>query len=139
VDAEDRLLYRLLEAARTVHQALGPGFIESIYGRALTLELRGQGFVVNREKSIKVWYGNHVVGRHRLDLVVDRAVILELKAARSIIPVNVAQMVSYLHATGYQLGVLLNFGTTQLQWECVRSARAQNKNPDEPCGSSGFN
>jgi GxxExxY protein len=125
VDVEDQLLFRIVEAARQVHIVLGPGFVESVYGRALRIELRKSGFKVHREKSIRVWYGDSLVGRHRLDLVVDELVILELKASRSIIPVNVAQVNSYLHASNYRFGLLLNFGTTELQWEVVRSEAAK--------------
>jgi GxxExxY protein len=118
--SEDRLIYGILDAAHWVHRTLGPGFIESIYGRALTAELRNSGFQLDREKIIKIWYGSLLVGKHRLDLVVDQTVIVELKASRSLIPVHLAQMHSYLHASDYELGLLLNFGTTELQWEAVR-------------------
>jgi GxxExxY protein len=120
MDPEDRLSYRILDAARNVHLSLGPGFVEGIYGRALTVELRNSGFQVDREKVIKVWYAASLVGKHRLDLVVDQSVIIELKASRTIIPVHIAQMNSYLHASDYRWGLLLNFGTTELQWEIVR-------------------
>ena len=123
MDPEDRLSYRILDAARNVHWSLGPGFVEGIYGRALTVELRNSGFRVDREKALKVWYGASLVGKHRLDLVVDQSVIIELKASRTIIPVHIAQMNSYLHASDYPWGLLLNFGTTELQWEIVRSGR----------------
>jgi GxxExxY protein len=122
VKSEDELVYRILAAARLVHGALGPGFIEGIYGRALTLELRTKDFRVDREKTIKIWYGLVPVGNHRLDLVVNDSVIIELKASRGIIPVHIAQMHSYLHASGYAFGLLLNFGVTDLQWELIRSS-----------------
>ena len=114
-------MYRILQAARAAHSALGPGFIESVYGRALAAELKGYGFQVERERTIKIWYGSCLAGKHRLDLVVDNSVIIELKASRCIIPVHVAQMNSYIHASNYALGLVLNFGTTELQWEVVRS------------------
>jgi GxxExxY protein len=124
LETDDRLVYRILDAARVVHNALGPGFIEGIYGRALTMELKENGFRVDREKAIKIWYGAQLIGKHRLDLVVDESVIIELKASRSLIPVHVAQMRSYLRASNYSFGLLLNFGTTELQWEVVRGERA---------------
>jgi len=117
---DDDVVYRILDAARVVHATLGPGFVESIYGRALTRELKGNGFQVDREKTIKIWYGSLIVGKHRLDLLVEETVIIELKASRSLIPVPIAQMRSYLHASEYRFGLLLNFGTTDLQWELVR-------------------
>jgi len=113
-------MYRILDAARGVHAALGPGFVESIYGRALTAELKNNAFHVDREKPIKIWYGPYLVGKHRLDLVVDHSVIVELKANRGIIPIHIAQMNSYLHASNFPVGLLLNFGTTELQWEIIR-------------------
>jgi GxxExxY protein len=93
---DDEVVYRVLHAARLVHETLGTGFVESIYTRALTAELVERGFHVDREKTIKIWYGPRVVGKHRLDLLVDNSIIVELKASRAIIPVHVAQMNSYL-------------------------------------------
>jgi GxxExxY protein len=123
LDFDDRLVYRILESARLVHSTLGPGFVESIYVRALVAELTINGFQVDREKVIKVWYGDRVVGKHRLDMLVDGAAIIELKANRGIVPVHVAQVKSYLHASNYPFGLILNFGTTELQWELIRATR----------------
>jgi GxxExxY protein len=108
----DQLLYRILDAGRLVHSVLGPGFIESIYSRALAQELRQQEFHVDRERTVKIWYSSTIVGKHRFDLVVDDSVLIELKACRSIIPVHLAQMQSYLHASGFDFdfGIILNFG-----------------------------
>ncbi len=115
----DRIIQRLLQAARKVHAALGPGFLENVYGRAFLWELKECGFDVEREKLIKIWYGSQLVGKHRLDLVVDQTVILELKANRGIVPVHLAQMRSYLQATGFAFGVILNFGLAELQWKVI--------------------
>ena len=117
-------MYRILQAARAVHSALGAGFIESIYGRALAAELKGNGFQVEREKAIKIWYGSCLAGKHRLDLVVDNLIIIELKASRCIIPLHLAQMNSYIHAANYAFGLVVNFGTTELHWELVRSGKS---------------
>jgi GxxExxY protein len=76
----------MIRLAREVHRQLGPGFIESIYARALISELKCGGFRVERERLIKIWYGSQLVGRHRLDMLVDSEVIIELKASRCIIP-----------------------------------------------------
>ena len=69
----------------------------------MVAELKKCGLSVEREKVIKIWYDSNVVGRHRLDLVVDKAAIVEPKAMRGIIKVNMAQMNSYLHETDYPL------------------------------------
>ena len=123
MDSGERLVYRIVEPARTVHHELGPGFIESIYARALVAELKTRGLQVKREMLITIRYASIVVGKHRLDLVVDGTVIVELKANRGIVKVHLAQMNSYLHATGYPFGVILNFGTPELEVELIPSPR----------------
>jgi GxxExxY protein len=128
-DSEGCLVYPILEAARVVHGELGPGFVESIYTRALLSELRARSFQVDREKVIKIWYGACVVGKHRLDLVVEQSVIIELKANRGIIPVHVAQLRSYLCASDYPLGLILNFGLTELQWERIERESERRRFP----------
>jgi GxxExxY protein len=116
----EHLINDILDAALVVHSCLGCGFVESIYRRALATELRKRDLRIEREKLIKIWYGSQIVGKHCLDLVVDETVILELKAARAIIPVHAAQMKSYLQATGYPTGLILNFGMPELQWEVLQ-------------------
>jgi GxxExxY protein len=113
------LVREIVDAASRVHEALGPGFLESIYSRALLSELRSRGFAIQRERQIKIWYGDQLVGRHNLDLVVAATAIIELKSNQGLLPVHVAQLRSYLHATDYPFGLLLNFGSTQLQWEVL--------------------
>jgi GxxExxY protein len=113
------LTMSLIKSAAKVHRSLGPGFIENIYSRALVAELKQNGFNIEREKLIRIRYRDLVVGRHRLDLVVNQQAILELKANRSIIPLHVAQVRSYLHATEYPIGLIINFGARTLQWESV--------------------
>jgi GxxExxY protein len=113
------LLRDIVEAATRVHEVLGPGFLETIYGRALLAELRCRGLSTERERQIKIWYGLQVVGRHSLDLVVEGTAVVELKANHGLIPVHVAQLRSYLQATDYSFGLLLNFGAAELQWEVL--------------------
>lgn len=126
MESDERLVYQIVDAARMVHSALGPGFLESIYGRALVAELKTKGFQVEREKQIKIWYATSVVGKHRLDLVVGDAVVVELKANRGIVRVHTEQMNSYPHATNYPFGVILNFGMPELEWEMIPSRQAGN-------------
>ena len=124
MDDNENPAYRIIEAARLVHQTLGPGFLESIYGRALASELRNRGVPIEREKQIKIWYGTQLVGKHRLDLVVDAAIIVELKANRGIVGAHLAQLRSYLQASGHPYGLILNFGMPVLEWELVLPASA---------------
>jgi GxxExxY protein len=115
----DVLLREIVDAATVVHKTLGPGFLEGIYVRALLSELRTRGLAIERERQIKIWYGSQVVGKHSLDLIVERAVIVELKAAQTLIPAHTAQLRSYLRATDYPAGLLVNFGAATLQWEVL--------------------
>jgi len=113
------LCREIVDAATRVHTTLGPGFLETIYVRALLAELRSRGLSPERERQIKIWYGSQVVGKHSLDLVVDGTAIVELKANHALVPVHVAQLRSYLQATDYPFGLLLNFGAAELQWEVL--------------------
>jgi GxxExxY protein len=117
-----RLVKQILELARRVHLSLGPGFVENIYSRALVYELKAENLRVEREKHIKIWYGAQLVGRHVLDFVVNDHVILELKSSRAIIPLHAAQMKSYLQASRLSVGLILNFGAPDLEWELIRSS-----------------
>lgn len=113
------LLREIVDAACSVHGTLGPGFLESIYSRALLAELRARGLSIERERQIKICYGSQVVGKHCLDLIVESLAIIELKANGGLASVHMAQLRSYLQATQYPVGVLLNFGATQLQWQVL--------------------
>ena len=115
----DRLVHEIVAAARRVQETLGPGFLESIYGKALLAELKSRGLRIEREKSFKIWYASQIVGRHVLDLVVEDRVIVEVKVGRGIIPVHGAQVRSYLQATAYPVGVIVNFGLTELEWDRI--------------------
>jgi GxxExxY protein len=121
----EQLAHAIVKAARAVHSELGPGFVESIYGRALIAELKSQGLRVDREKVIKIWYGPNIVGKHRLDLLVGDQAIVELKTSRGIIKVHTSQMNSYLHATDYPAGLILNFGMPELEYELVTSPKTK--------------
>jgi GxxExxY protein len=120
-EGSQQRIQQIVCAARQVHSALGPGFLESIYVRALISELRSQGLPLERERQIKIWYAGKIVGKHRLDLIVDGAVIVELKANHGIVAVHLAQLRSYLQATTYPLGLILNFGRSDLEWELLES------------------
>jgi GxxExxY protein len=118
--SDEKVTLELVHAARVVHGALGPGFVEAVYNKAFAVELRNRNLIVEREKLIRVVYGSCVVGRHYLDLLVEGRVIVELKATRAIIPVYEAQMRSYLAATAFAFGLIINFGTLELEWQHVR-------------------
>jgi GxxExxY protein len=123
----DALIRKIVEAARRVHETLGPGFLERVYARALLSELRSCGLAIERERQVRIWYGSFVVGKHSLDLIVERTVVIELKATHALAPIYSAQLRSYLRATDCSCGILLNFGTLALQWEVMhREIVAEN-------------
>lgn len=97
-----------------VHRALGPGFFESVYEAALAIELLAGGVPFVRQSAVSVLYKGHGVGEGRLDLLVGSRLIVELKAVEALLPIHTAQVMSYLKATGYHLG-LLNFNVPVLR------------------------
>jgi len=105
---------RIIAAATEVHHQLGPGFEEVIYQRALAKELPSHGLEYRREEWIDVHYKGEKVGRKRVDFVIDE-VMVEIKAKAELEAVHVVQALSYLKASGYKVGLLLNFGGTKLQ------------------------
>ena len=108
------LTERIIGAAVRVHRELGPGFLESIYEEALAVELRLLGLAVERQKPVPLFYRGHPIGEHRLDLLVDSKVILELKAISALENIHFAIVRSYLKALGLSDGLLLNFAATRL-------------------------
>ena len=110
-----KLSYRVMEAVFEVHNTLGPGFMENVYEEALAYELELRGIPFERQKAIVIHYKDRVVGNHRLDLVVDERIIVELKAASALTDVFKQQLLSYLKATGRRLGILVNFGTPRVE------------------------
>ena len=111
---EHELTDQLLNAAVAVHRELGPGFLESIYEAALAYELTKRGYRVERQKPIPVVYDGVVMGEHRLDLLINEKIVLELKACKAIEDVHLATARSYLKATGCQLALVLNFAEPRL-------------------------
>ena len=107
----DALITRVIGCAITVHRALGPGFMESIYSTALGLELKAEGIPFERERSISVNYRGHAIGGQRVDFIVGNSVILEIKAVARLDPVFQAKLISYLRTTGLRVGLLMNFNT----------------------------
>ncbi len=105
----DRLTETIIESVIAVHRTLGPGFLESAYRNALEIELLDRGMKVEREKEIDLYYKNKLVGRHRLDLVVQEAVVLELKSVEALNKIHFAHIRAYLLAIGIGIGLLVNF------------------------------
>jgi GxxExxY protein len=113
---QELLTGRIIGRAMKVHRTLGPGYLESVYLNALALELRRAGHTVECEKEILVRYEGVVVGTFRADMLVDGCILVETKAVRALAPAHEAQVISYLTATGIDIGLLLNFGAPRLEF-----------------------
>ncbi len=101
---------KVLKAFYKVYNTLGYGFLEKVYEQSMMIELRKMGIMCERQKPIKVYYDDNLVGEYFADLIVENDIIIELKAAEKICPEHVAQLVNYLKATEIEVGLLLNFG-----------------------------
>ncbi|UCH87988.1 MAG: GxxExxY protein [Thermoplasmata archaeon] len=106
---------KIIGAAIEVHKILGPGFIESVYHNALKKELELKEIPFETEKEIKINYKNNEVGTHRLDLIIEDQIIVELKAVENISKVHIAQVISYMKATGLGITLILNFSKTKVE------------------------
>jgi len=104
----------IISAAIAVHKALGPGFLESIYEEALCIQLTCQGIPFERQKVIRMTYQGHPIGEHRLDLLVDKRVVVELKAIKAFEHIHFSVVRSYMKATNTESGLLLNFASMPL-------------------------
>lgn len=121
---------RILQAAFRVHSTLGPGFLESVYEGAMVRELARGQIPFQRQLDVPIPYLGEVVGKHRLDLVVDGKVIVELKTVKDFNDVHIAVVHSYLNATNLQVALLLNFALRSLQYK--RVYRSNPPNPVSP-------
>ena len=113
------LSYKIMGAVFDVHNALGPGFLESIYEKALMEELSGKGLKVKTQIIIDVLYKNKKIGVHKLDLIVEDKVVIELKTVERFAIHHKAQLTSYLKASKYKLGILVNFSKAKIEYHRV--------------------
>jgi len=121
-DKFSKLLYKdltekIIKAAYKVHNILGTGYLEVIYQNATLIELKNQALNCDTEKLVEIFYQNQKIGEHRLDLVVENKVILELKSVNEFHPFHQAQVISYLKATGMKVALLINFGKDKIEYK----------------------
>lgn len=100
----------IIKAYYKVYNSLGHGFLEKVYENAMVIELKKLGLTCEQQKPIEVIYENQVIGMYYADLVVNDAIIIELKAAETLSQSHEAQLVNYLRAGKIEVGLLLNFG-----------------------------
>jgi GxxExxY protein len=100
----------ILNSFYHVYNKLGSGFLEKVYENAISLSLRKQGYEVQHQKSIEVYFEGEQVGQFYADLIVDNVVIIEIKAVERLVKIHETQLLNYLRATPIEVGLLLNFG-----------------------------
>ena len=111
----EELITTIIDCAVQVRKVLGPGFLESVYKNALILELKKYDLECSSEYPINVYYDDTVVGEFRADLIIEKSVIVELKAVNNIVQAHEVQLVNYLSATHIDNGLLINFGASKLE------------------------
>jgi len=109
------LTHKIIACAYKVFNTLGYGFLESVYHKALLIELDKAGLYVESEKPLKVFYENQVVGDFSVDLLVEHEIILELKSVEKLVKAHEVQVVNYLTALRKDVGLLINFGREGVQ------------------------
>lgn len=113
----EELTYRLIGFAMQVHTTLGHGFLEKVYENALMVLLRNNGIQAEQQAPTPVLFEGEKVGDYYADILVENKVVLELKAADSIAGPHRAQLLNYLKATGFRVGIIFNFGGRKLEHE----------------------
>jgi GxxExxY protein len=111
----DEFARLVIGAAIEVHQALGPGYLESVYEKALRVEFDVRGIPFENQLKVQVTYRDQVVGQGRVDFVIGGILPVEIKAVAGLLPVHQAQLISYLKMTNLQLGLLVNFNVPLLK------------------------
>jgi len=128
---EDDITRKIIGCAMKVHSKLGPGLLESVYGKCLVYELKTIGFKVEQQKPVPIHYeGVELEGEFRIDILVEDMVVLELKSVESVLNVHWAQVLTYLKLSGKAVGLLINFNVPHLRHGIKRSVNndLQKKN-----------
>ena len=125
---------RIIGVFYDVYNELGHGFLESTYAEAMVVALKESGLTAAREVSVPVWFRGNKVGQYFADLLVNNAVLLELKAARTLDRAHEAQLLHYLRATEIEVGLLLNFGIRP-QFQRLLFDNERKKIRANPCES----
>lgn len=111
----NKLTEKIIGCAYTISNTLGSGFVEKVYENAFTHELHKNGFEVQQQFPIEVNYDGIVVGKFFADLLVDKIILVELKAVSNLDSNHIAQSLNYLRATGLETCLLINFGRSRIQ------------------------
>lgn len=118
---EDKLTEAIIQCMIKVHQTLGPGFLESVYRKALLIEMTKRNLGAQNEKEVIIYYDGEEVGRHRLDILVEGKVIVELKTVEELSKAHYAQVRSYLKATDLAVALLVNFAKEKADFRRIEA------------------
>jgi GxxExxY protein len=121
----ETLTHPVIGAAIAVHETLGPGFGESCYAKALSIELTRRSLAHALEYPVSIRYHDEVIGEGRLDLLIEHCLVVELKTVDSLVPLHSAQVISYLKMTNLPLGLLMNFNVPVLKQGIKRLTHPQ--------------
>lgn len=125
----EKLIKEVLDSCYQVHKAFEPGYLESVYQKALIVELQSRGLKVQEEVELRVNYKGHEVGYFCADIIVENSLIIELKAAPNLTLNHEVQLVNYLTCTGIDHGLLVNFGSEKMETKRkYRICRQKSKN-----------
>lgn len=123
---KDPLTYTIIGCAMKIHNTLGNGFQEVIYQRCLQIELERANLHSKREVEQAIYYEDIAVGTRRADFIVDEKIVVELKAVINLEDVHLAQAKNYVIAYNFARGLLINFGSTSLQYKLIFNPRFNN-------------
>lgn len=123
---------KVIKAFYKVYNELGFGFLENVYQNALFLELIAMDLYCEKQKQIKAYYNEQIIGEYFADLTVNNSVIIELKAAETLMEKHELQLINYLKATEIEVGLLLNFGKKRSSKESYLRMIKRKENPCKP-------
>jgi GxxExxY protein len=126
------LTSKIIGCAMSVHRALGNGFQEVIYQRALEIEMTDNDIIFKREQEMPIYFKNQIIGTRRVDFLVQETVSVELKAIIKLEDVHFAQAINYLEAYDLEVGLLINFGARSLEFKRLLNSKFKQKNQGNP-------
>ena len=110
----EKITSKIIQSAYKVYHTLGNGYLEVLYERAMLIECKKRNLSTKNQEKVNVFYENYLIGEYFVDLLVENKIIIELKAVHQINKMHCAQLIHYLSATNFNLGLLINFGADEL-------------------------
>lgn len=134
----NELTQKIIGCAMTVHRKMRNGYIESVYGKCLAIELKKKGVEFVQEAEVPIFYDETIVGKRRVDFIIEQKVMVEIKAMSELTDAHLAQVLNYLETHHFDVGLLINFGAKSLQFKRLvhQKREQQRKNPINPSKSS---